>query len=307
MKNKLLLFSVLLFLIPEISSGTETHTLDIEFAFATSDDPGKRLLGYRLYQEGVRVCEKYAPTKSSITCTFPSKYGTFDFTLTAYYSDKTESPHSPSFPFTIDSVSITPPGTELLQAVISATPTSGTLSVNYSGTASTGDISTYSWEFGDGTTATSSTSTHTYTTAGIYQAKLTVKDSQGQTDASHTSINVLNSDLSNKKPTATISATPIQCKPTLSVLYDGLQSSDSDGSITQYNWNFGDGTTGSGSTVQHTYPDLAVYTVSLQVTNERGETATAVREITCNAERPDLSHPPIFLQTIYKLLLLNSR
>ena len=59
----------------------------------------------------------------------------------------------------------------------------------------------------------------------------------------------------------------------LSVTLSGANSYDTDGSIVSYAWNFGDGTTGSGATVQKTYT-AGNYTATLTVTDNRGATAT---------------------------------
>lgn len=65
-------------------------------------------------------------------------------------------------------------------ADFSATPTSGTTPLTVSFTdKSTGDIDTWQWDFGDGTTSTERNPTHSYTTAGDYTVKLTVTGPEG--------------------------------------------------------------------------------------------------------------------------------
>jgi PKD repeat protein len=58
--------------------------------------------------------------------------------------------------------------------------------VSFNGTPSAdpdGTIVAYSWDFGDGTTATGASPSHTYATAGSYTVKLTVTDNNGASDA----------------------------------------------------------------------------------------------------------------------------
>ena len=48
------------------------------------------------------------------------------------------------------------------------------------------------------------------------------------------------------------------------VTLSGAASSDPDGDVLTYNWDFGDGTTGTGATPQHTYADNGNYVVTLR-------------------------------------------
>ena len=63
--------------------------------------------------------------------------------------------------------------------------------------------------------------------------------------------------------------------------FNGSASSDSDGTITSYAWSFGDGATGSGPTVSHTYT-AGTYTVRLTVTDNGGATATQAANVTAS-------------------------
>jgi PKD repeat protein len=83
----------------------------------------------------------------------------------------------------------------------------------------------------------------------------------------------------NKKPTAVIASSTSDL--TLSV--DGSGSSDPDGSVTSYAWDFGDGATGSGATTSHTYGSAGTYNVTLTVTDNGGATGTSTKSITVTA------------------------
>ncbi|SFQ20233.1 serine protease [Amycolatopsis arida] len=68
----------------------------------------------------------------------------------------------------------------------------------------------------------------------------------------------------------------------LTCTFDGSGSSDPDGGITSYTWDFGDGTTGTGATTRHTYLGHTTnYTATLTVTDNDGNTATTHRTIQC--------------------------
>lgn len=78
----------------------------------------------------------------------------------------------------------------------------------------------------------------------------------------------------NEPPVAAFSVDVSEGSAPLEVRFDGSASSDPDGSIASYAWSFGDGGTGSGRTVDHTYENVGSYTPRLTVTDDRGATAT---------------------------------
>jgi len=212
--------------------------------------------------------------------------GTYSATLRIEDADGTFSLASA----TITALPSAPP--EPPTAILSSSTAAGNapLAVIFDGAASTtpnAPIAEYSWTFGDGSQATGETASHTYSTAGTYHTELTVTDSLGLTDTVDTPIIVLGTAIPNEKPTAVITADQAEGSAPLLVSFDGTQSSDPDGSISRYDWNFGDGTTATGPTAQHTYIEPAVYTMTLQVTDNLGETATVSRQITCSTAPPE--------------------
>ncbi len=80
-------------------------------------------------------------------------------------------------------------------------------------------------------------------------------------------------------PSAIVSALPSSGNAPLGVQLNGNNSSDSDGTITAYNWSFGDGTTGSGSSVSHSYQTAGNYTATLSVTDNSGLISSATQAI----------------------------
>jgi len=144
--------------------------------------------------------------------------------------------------------------------------------ITFNGSGSTGPSGqtlSYAWNFGDGTTGTGVSPTHSYTTAGGYIVALTVTDSSGGTSAAATT-------------TATIVAAPV-ANPGgpytgtagQSITFSGSGSTGPTGQTLSYAWNFGDGTTGTGVSPTHSYTTAGGYTVSLTVTDSSGGTSAA--------------------------------
>ncbi|MCW2698978.1 MAG: domain containing protein [Blastococcus sp.] len=65
--------------------------------------------------------------------------------------------------------------------------------------------------------------------------------------------------------------------------FDAGGSADRDGTVAAYAWNFGDGTTGAGVRVTHTFPSDGSRPVTLTVTDDGGATAQTVRTVTVTA------------------------
>jgi hypothetical protein len=79
---------------------------------------------------------------------------------------------------------------------------------------------------------------------------------------------------------------------TLTAAVNASGSSDPDGSITSYAWNFGDGSTGTGQTASRTYAAAGTYTITLTVTDDDGATATTTRSVVVSTAPPPPPPPP---------------
>jgi len=78
---------------------------------------------------------------------------------------------------------------------------------------------------------------------------------------------------SNRPPTAVMSAFPATGAAPLNVTFDGSGSTDPDGTVTLWNWSFGDGALGTGSQTNHVYTNPGTYNVILTVTDNSGESS----------------------------------
>src|SRR5207249_2663788 len=105
---------------------------------------------------------------------------------------------------------------------------------------SDGTIASYRFDFGDGTVGgpqPGATATHTYA-AGTWTAKVTVTDNGGATATASATVTV--SKAGNQPPVARLTVTPASGTEPLAVTADASASSDSDGTIASYRFDFGD-------------------------------------------------------------------
>ena len=155
-------------------------------------------------------------------------------------------------------------------------PYSGTVdsAVLFDGSGSSdadGSIVSYSWDFGDGGSATGVSPSHIYTSTGTFNVSLTVTDDGGLSDTAGTSATI---GLGNQTPIADPNG-PYSGTVGTTIGFDGSGSSDPDGSIVAYSWDFGDGNSGTGINPTHSYAIVGVYNVTLSVVDDAGATDSA--------------------------------
>ena len=175
-------------------------------------------------------------------------------------------------------------------ASFSASVTSGEApleDVKFDGTLSydsDGNIADYRWDFGDGgATVSGSVVYHTFP-VGVFNVILTVIDNEGASAQTTVVISATTPTQTNELPFADISAGALEGPAPFLVSFDGSGSNDPDGQITLYSWSFGDGNTGAGVSAQHTFTEPGVYTTTLTVTDNRGDTSMASVTVTVTTE-----------------------
>ncbi|MHC4643681.1 MAG: PKD domain-containing protein, partial [Planctomycetota bacterium] len=144
--------------------------------------------------------------------------------------------------------------------------------------ASYGGITTWTWDFGDGTTSNERNPTHTYQDTGSYTVKLTVVGPRG--DDSITRKGYIQLTMPSI-PIANFTAKPRSGNGPLVVQFTDTTT----GHVSSRLWDFGDGTTSTEQNPVHTYTyrDIPDYTVSLTVTGMGGsDTETKTKYIHLN-------------------------
>jgi serine protease AprX len=178
-------------------------------------------------------------------------------------------------PFVVGAGAVTPTNTAPV-ADASAGPAGArpgeTVSFDGSGSSDAdGDALSYAWDFGDGSSGSGATAQHAYGATGTYDATLTVTDPDGLSDTATVTVTVVD----NGTPTAVATSSTASPKAKTATGFDGSGSSDPDGDALSYAWDFGDGSTGTGALVDHTFAKAGKYTVTLTVSDGFGGVDTA--------------------------------
>ena len=191
------------------------------------------------------------------------------------------------------SINLVRPGAPLgpagdLQALFSFSPTAPKEgdTVQFDASTSKGNIVSYSWDFGDGRTATGVHATHAYGLGGTYTVTLTVKDDRGNVATSDPKSGAISVGATSA-PTADFSISPTTPIAGTVVFLNASGSKAATGhNIVDYAWDFGDGTSGSGVTVQHTFTLPQGYNVTLIVTDDIGRTTSVTKTVTAATSNP---------------------
>ena len=172
------------------------------------------------------------------------------------------------------------------------------ISVDASGSGDAdGTIVAYHWSFGDGTSGAGVTASHAYSRPGTYTVTLTVTDEAG---AMVSTDYVVAPRARNRPPTARFG----HRVNGLQIAVDASGSSDPEGLVVDYDWDFGDGTTRRGVRASHAYSTAGSYTVRLTVADDPGATDSvsevvsvsepdaSASELDSSASEPGTSAPP---------------
>ncbi|HEY3339507.1 MAG TPA: PKD domain-containing protein [Propionicimonas sp.] len=150
-----------------------------------------------------------------------------------------------------------------------------------SSTVAGSTITSYSWNFGDGSpVATGVNATHDYAAGGTFPVTLTITDSRGLSGQVIKQVTVIGP---HQAPTAAFTVTGNG----LTAAVDASASTASDGATLTYAWNWGDGTAnGSGRTATHAYTSAGTKSIVLTLTDSLGGTSTLTKTVTLTHADP---------------------
>ena len=147
------------------------------------------------------------------------------------------------------------------------------------------DVATsYLWQFGDGNTSTLLNPSHSYNTPGLYTVKLIIYRVNAPGNICIDSTTQQVQIVSGLPGSFSLSATTGSCVPFTVTFVNQNRPS-----VTA-SWDFGDGNTGSGDSVLHTYQTAGIYTVTLTVTVPGGCTYTSQNTVTVNGPSGSLQY-----------------
>ena len=260
-------------------TGTENSPVFVDGSLSTDQDGAIATYGWDC--DGDLVPDVISSSPTGSTCTFNAT-GTYTITLFVTDNDGGQD---------VDSASV----------IIASTPPTANAGGPYSGdegtgvpldgTSSTdvgGNIVQWEWDCdSDGTYDVIATaglgSTCTYEDEGNYVVTLRVTDDDGDSD-----INVANVSISNVAPTITGPLGPVTGDEGQLLNWSATAADPGLNDTLTYNWNFGDGTTETGTTVNHTYVNEGTYVITVTVDDGDGGSDTNSVTVTIDNVAPVL-------------------
>jgi PKD repeat protein len=172
-----------------------------------------------------------------------------------------------------------------------------------------GELIAYSWDFGDGTTASGVRVIHTYRTIGNYEVVLTVTDDDDASASDYCKVTIKNA--------VPVASAGEDCDAIVGepVRFDASASYDLDGTIISYTWDFdasnGLQEDGEGVIVTHVYELPGRYTVTLIVVDDYGDLDTDTLNVTVisklvieEKKRPERFFIPMGINYSWLLILI---
>jgi PKD repeat protein len=274
-----------------ISALATTQSIHVEWGYTPPSEP--TVTGFKLYQEGVFVCQIQDPNASAMDCEVTLTAATTNFTLTASFSDGTESPHSAPFPFTSADT------TRSATVVTETNPNGNTLfTFSWEATVDTATLQGYKIYLNNALLCSTNdpASTSISCKGDLVEGTMSFSIAQVATDGTESSLSNLLAYTSESVPTTPPETTPLQAVITAAPLTGTapvtveFNATSSTGSISTFQWDYGDGAVATGTSSSHTYTNAGTYTAKLTVTDASGLTNTA--QVTVTVSEPVVPASP---------------
>ncbi len=150
-------------------------------------------------------------------------------------------------------------------------------STSMNGTTACATACSYAWNFGDNSTGTGITASHVYRAVNTVPVTLTITDARGAQNTTTKNLTIGNVT----QPSGSFTVSPAANIATnVDVSFNASAITWTGRTITRYDWNFGDGRTGTGVTTTKRYSAAGQFTVTLTVTDDQGATGQVSQTIT---------------------------
>ena len=146
-----------------------------------------------------------------------------------------------------------------------------------------GTIVSYAWEFGDSTAGGGVVATHSYANPGLFTVNLTVVDNQTLSSSATHQLTV------NAPPHAAFQFAPTTVYVGVSVTFNGSASTDADGTIASYAWDFGDASTATGVQATHIFAAKGTFGVRFTVVDNEGLSNETTRSVAVPDRAPQIT------------------
>jgi chitinase len=153
-----------------------------------------------------------------------------------------------------------------------------------------GNIVSYSWNFGDGSTASGPDAGHFYSAPGKYLVTLTVTDNREAVAATTVEIDIAGKTAPAPDTAANTPPVPVHTHEQFTghpiMVFHGGASHDKESHIARHHWDFGDGQQGEGMDVAHDYGKPGTYEVTFTVTDANGSSASSTFSVAVAGKPP---------------------
>ncbi|MFZ5470967.1 MAG: PKD domain-containing protein [Myxococcota bacterium] len=182
-----------------------------------------------------------------------------------------------------------PPVVEASASPASGELQNGELAVQLTSTVKRGsaEVTSFRWDFNDGTTSREESPSHLYKAPGVYQAKVTVVDANGLWAWDQVSVTVTDSAKPRPLTVRAYVDKPAGAAPHSAQLT--CEAADPEGTELSFAWDFGDGATGDSAIVGHAFSSVGIYPVSCRVSaadGRLGEASVEVRALAADGKLP---------------------
>jgi hypothetical protein len=151
----------------------------------------------------------------------------------------------------------------------------------FTDTTNASSTTTLLWDFGDGGSAEGAVVTHSYDSQGTFTVVHTIIDAQGFSTVCTQEVTV-----ENGRPTCSFTFDPADPETGEQVTFDASDSSDADGFIVTYSWNFHDGSpqvSQASPVIVHSFPAVGTFPVELTVTDDEGNETICAQSVFVSA------------------------